>query len=148
MDEFPSFDHIENIADSESQPPPTLLPRTETYPGADAPLINYIAEPWERDAQGVLGTDLENNTYYPFATCDEYQYIQCGIKKKGTKKYYDNILKEENTTLRFPSFKNGDDVQKLVAIMPDDLALGEWELHTLEDMRWNDNHQRSIKYRS
>jgi hypothetical protein len=58
------------------------------------------------------------------------------------------MLKEENTTLRFPSFKNGDDIQKLVAIMPDDLALGEWELHTLEDMRWSDNHQRSIKYRS
>jgi len=53
---------------------------------------------------------------------------------------------QENTALRFPSFQNGEGVQKLVASIPDDLALGEWELHTLEDMRWNDNHQRDIKY--
>jgi len=59
--------------------------------------------------------------------------------------YYDYVLKEENAALRFPSVKNGDGVQKLVASMPDDQALGEWELHALKDMRWNDNHQRPIK---
>ena len=59
---------------------------------------------------------------------------------------YDNVLKEENTALHFPSFIYGDRVQKLMASMPDKQALIERELHTLEDMRWIDNHQRLIKY--
>ena len=60
------------------------------------------------------------------------------------KTYYDNRLKEENNALRFPTFKNGDGVQKLVATIQDDQVLGEWKLHTHKNMRWNDNHPRPI----
>jgi len=111
-------------------------------------VINHIAGAWKRNAQGGLQTDLQNNPYYSFVTCVEYKYIQCGIKKDGMMTYYDNVVTNENTTLPVPTFKNRDGVQMLVASMPDDQALGEWELHTLGDMRWNDSHQHPIKYRS
>jgi hypothetical protein len=148
LNAFPYLNHVQNFADSESQPLPVLLMWPYTYPGASAPQCDHIAETWERDAQGLLVTNLQNNPYYPFATLDDYKYIWCGINMKCMKTYYKNVLKEGNTSLRFPSFKNGDSVQKLVTSMPDDLALGVWELHPLHDVRWYDNHQCPIKYKS
>jgi hypothetical protein len=67
LDVFPYLEHVENIVPSMShQPPP--VPRMAIYPNASAPLIDYIAEPWERNSQGCLETNLQNNHYYPFAT--------------------------------------------------------------------------------
>jgi len=146
LDVFPYLEQHENIVDSESQPPPPPLPVTEIYSRASALLSNHIAEPWEREAHRCLETTIQNNPYFPFVMHEKYKNMQCGIKKKGMKMYYDNVLKEENTTLHFPSFKNGDLLQNVLASMSDDQALGEWKLHTLEDMKWNDNDQCPIKY--
>jgi len=146
LDAFPYLEQVENIADPKSQQPQPREPRPGRNPRAGAALMDYIADPWESDAQGCLETNLQNNPYYPFVTCEEYKYIQCWIQKKCMKTYYDNLLKGENIALHCPSFKNRNVVQKLVASMPDNQALGEWELHTLKDMRWNDNHLCPIKY--
>jgi hypothetical protein len=40
------------------------------------------------------------------------------------KTYYDNVLKEKDTALGFPRFKNGDGVKKLVVSVPNGQALG------------------------
>lgn len=61
-------------------------------------------------------------------------------------RYYDNVLMEENTTLRLPSFNNRAGVQKRVVSMPGDHVGWEWKLHTLEDMSYNGNHQCYITY--
>jgi hypothetical protein len=146
LDVFPNFQHLDNIAHSDYQPLPRPQLRTVTYPGAIALLTDCIAGPGEHYSQGFHETNLETNPYYPFEMSKEYKYIQCGIKTKGMKMYYDSVLQVETTAQRFPRFKNGDGRQKLVASMPADLAPGEWELHTVEDMKWNHNYQRPIKY--
>jgi hypothetical protein len=60
LDMFPSLKHVEIITDSESQPPPSLQ-RMKIYKGTRAWQINLIAEPWEREAQGCLETNLQLN---------------------------------------------------------------------------------------
>jgi hypothetical protein len=146
LDGFPYIEHVENITESEYHSPPPPLLWTEIYPSTGATLVDYIVELWECDAQDYLETNLQNISYNAFAMCEGYKYTQRGIQRKGMNTYYDNMPKEDNTTVRFPFFTQGDGIQKLVTNMPDGQDIGEWELHTPEDMRWNENYQHSIKY--
>jgi len=102
LDAFPSHEQVEYIADSESQPPQPPLPQTEIYPGAGTPLCDCIGEPWERNTPGCLEPNLQYNPNYPLATCEEYKCIHCGIKWKGIKTYYDNVLKVKKHHSMFP----------------------------------------------
>jgi hypothetical protein len=113
----------------------------EIYPGHGVTLIDCTAEPSERDAVGGLETHLQHNHYYPFAMRRKSKSMQCGIKKQGVKMYYDNMLKEKNAALQVRSFKMGDGVRNIMATVSADQAVGLWELHTLKDMGWTDNHQ-------
>jgi hypothetical protein len=72
-----------------------------SFPGADVPHSTYIAELWEQDTQCCLQRNLQCNPYYLVVMREEYKYILCGIKQQGMKRYYDNILKVENTALCF-----------------------------------------------
>jgi hypothetical protein len=49
--------------------------------------------------------------------------MQCETKNNSVKTDYEKVLKAENIALLFPSFNNRDVIMKLMATMPDDLAL-------------------------
>jgi hypothetical protein len=141
---YPSREHLEFLM--ETQPEPILEARIEIFPNAGAPLVGYQPQPWECDEDGNLEENLMNDPYFPFTTREEYKFVKRGIKKKGMKTYYDNVLKEENTGLRFPSFRNGGGIQRLVASIRDGKGLGKWGFHTLPDMRWKNDHPEPITY--
>jgi len=95
--------------------------------------------------ESSLQGNLQNDGYYPFWTHEEYKYSLCGINKKGMKAYYDNILKDKNTTLHVPSLTNWNVVQRLMGSMPDDQTLGVCTLPTPDDISSNNNHQYPFK---
>ena len=59
------------MADSESERPPPLL-WSDIYPSACPPLIDYIAEPLERNTPGCVEMNQQINPYYPFGMREEY----------------------------------------------------------------------------
>jgi hypothetical protein len=67
---FPTLNTLKTSQTQSLELPPPLQ-QMEQYPGASDPLIDHIAEPWNRNAQGCLGKNLQNNPYYLFATCEE-----------------------------------------------------------------------------
>jgi hypothetical protein len=79
---IPCLEYVENNGDTESQPPPPL-PWMEIYPEPGARLIDFIAEQWERDAQGYLETNLQNNPYYPIAMGEEYNISSVGSRSRA-----------------------------------------------------------------
>jgi hypothetical protein len=118
----------------------------ETYHNPSTLLSDYITGPCKCDTQSVLEMNLQYDRCNPFVMRTEYIFIQCEIQKRVMKRNYGNLLKDANTALCFPSFKNWNGVQRLTAITPNDQHLREWEVHTLEDMRLKDNHHPRIKF--
>jgi len=111
---LPYLEHGVHIADSVSQPLPPSLPQTAIYSGAGAPLSH------RNTTLSVALRPTYKQSLLPFTTCEEYKYIQCGIKKIRMNTYYDNVLKGADPSLRFRSFKNGDGTHKPVARIPAD----------------------------
>jgi hypothetical protein len=131
---------LKNIIYPESPPTPAPMTRTDSFLGSGTPLSKYIAEYWECKAPGCLETNLQYNPSNLFATRKCYTCIPCETKNKVIKRYYKNMLMKKHARLRFQSFKTGDGLEQLVASMPDDQSLREWELHTLRNIRWKSNH--------
>jgi len=71
LDVIPYLELIKNGRDLESQFPPPPQPWMEIYHRAEALLIDYIADPWKHNSQGVLEPNLNTNPIHPFATCEE-----------------------------------------------------------------------------
>jgi hypothetical protein len=106
LNSFAFLELSEIIADMKSQPLPPR-PQTEIQLGPGSPRINNIAKISEHNSLSGFETNLQKCPYYLFAMREQYNYFQCGIKKKDFKTYYDNALNEENHPLHFTSFNNG-----------------------------------------
>jgi hypothetical protein len=128
-------EYAENILEVQSEQLPPLLPQTEMNASTCSPLSNYIAVGLERDPLGCLVMNLHTVPTTCFPMCKENKYIEIGIKNNGKKTSYGNRLMEDIMALHFLSFNKLDGVQKLMASMPSDQAVREWELLTPKDMK-------------